>query len=382
MVCTPAVCRCAGFAIYYRVNYPAPRPFCVAIVIVKVRPLWQLELERLNVAKPAHPRMFILLPFVRKRANLRLKVLPPESQSEAGLVVAAADELDPSASNRQRDDPSPDIDIAPNVQLQYQRDAGNADHPANLSLAEKQARRQEYLEREREQWEQQQERLLKERHQAVLQLPPAVGSNEFDASNAVAGRAVEDACKQHHKLQDDCAHGRVLPLLVTGVGRSGTHHTENALRKMGVKVCHEAACKVGDWQWGRGKTGACADGCMQDGSISWIYAVVDPDQFYPWENGNYRIQDQKFAKVKGWFHRHSMLGYVELLRVAVGVVHSVTACHRLSGVSSSAAPAARHRVAHHLREDELGLHSTCSHAERVTCLPASSGEGDLPACKQ
>ncbi|EDQ85221.1 uncharacterized protein MONBRDRAFT_12159 [Monosiga brevicollis MX1] len=133
-------------------------------------------------------------------------------------------------------------------------------------------------------WEEQQKRLLAERHDAALATPPNVTLDEFDAAHARAGplgAAVPLACSFHNKVTRECGTGQgQLPVLITGVGRSGTHHTESSLRHMGINVCHEAACR--------------------DGSVSWIYAVQDPDRFYPWENANYRLKDRRFGQV---FHQ-------------------------------------------------------------------------------
>lgn len=107
------------------------------------------------------------------------------------------------------------------------------------------------------------------------------------AHTAIAGRNWEsdDICLHSHKYLPSCPGAGKLPLLVTGVGRSGTHHIASALRMKGVDVCHEATCS--------------------DGSISWTYAVVDPNSFYPWEAAKHRINGQRFARI---FHvvRHPL----------------------------------------------------------------------------
>jgi hypothetical protein len=143
--------------------------------------------------------------------------------------------------------------------------------PAGLSAGGKKA------------WLEQQARLLQVRHDRAMARPPAVEQDTFNASQARAGPIHEafDPCQHTHKAAPGCdASAGTLPLLVTGVGRSGTHHTESVLRKMGVKVHHEAA--------------------REDGSVSWIYAVVDDRAFYPWEAAKFRIAGRRFQRI---FHQ-------------------------------------------------------------------------------
>lgn len=169
---------------------------------------------------------------------------------------------------------------------------------------------------------------------APLALPPApVGvSDPYGAATAVAGLPSKSRCERSHKAWPECpapdgvkallVTGRLLiilyslrsrqprqptfslnflhacssaapqqrtpyitvplltqthPLLRTGVGRSGTHHTAYALQQKGFKTCHEALC--------------------DDGAVSWTYAVVDPNAFYPWEASRSRIRGHRFATV-------------------------------------------------------------------------------------
>lgn len=77
-------------------------------------------------------------------------------------------------------------------------------------------------------------------------------------------------------------HSNVTPffgwsLAFAGVGRSGTHHTQHAMFLKGFDLCHEAVCT--------------------DGSVSWTYAVVDPNRFYPWEASRARINGRRFQKI-------------------------------------------------------------------------------------
>lgn len=111
------------------------------------------------------------------------------------------------------------------------------------------------------------------------------------ADAPVAGLPTTDECMRHHKATENCTGAGIVPLLITGVGRSGTHHTENALRRKGINVCHEAVCT--------------------NGSVSWTYAVVDPGNFYPWEASGYRIASRRFAKI---FHqvRHPLKSIASL----------------------------------------------------------------------
>ncbi|EGD78683.1 hypothetical protein PTSG_01663 [Salpingoeca rosetta] len=115
------------------------------------------------------------------------------------------------------------------------------------------------------------------------------GSSEAAAlaRKAIAGRFWEEdnICLHSHKLLPGCPFNGQVPLLVTGVGRSGTHHIASALRMKGLDICHEAVCS--------------------QGSVSWTYAVVDPDHFYPWEASKRRINNQRFQQV---FHvvRHPL----------------------------------------------------------------------------
>eukprot|EP01147_Barroeca_monosierra_P004737 gene4737-8653_t len=104
---------------------------------------------------------------------------------------------------------------------------------------------------------------------------------------AMAGRYwdSDDICLHSHKVLPSCKSNGELPLLVTGVGRSGTHHMASSLRHRGFDICHEAVCSLG--------------------SISWTYAVVDPNAFYPWELARNRIKGRRFHQI---FHlvRHPL----------------------------------------------------------------------------
>eukprot|EP00730_Choanoeca_flexa_P006952 TRINITY_DN12252_c2_g2_i4.p1 TRINITY_DN12252_c2_g2~~TRINITY_DN12252_c2_g2_i4.p1 ORF type:complete len:362 (+),score=63.49 TRINITY_DN12252_c2_g2_i4:190-1275(+) len=162
--------------------------------------------------------------------------------------------------------------------FELQHDTGNRGVLFRMGMGD--AERQRLKQLRKEAFEQQQALVFQARMQEVLKQPSPVTEDEYNAAIAVAGLPTNDKCQATHKLQEGCDHGRILPVLVTGVGRSGTHHVENALRLMGIYVCHESACA--------------------DGAISWPYAVVDPDAFYPWERNRARIHRQKFARV---FHQ-------------------------------------------------------------------------------
>ena len=109
--------------------------------------------------------------------------------------------------------------------------------------------------------------------------PPSL-PDQYNAARVVAGRAFlsPTRCGGSHRAYPECpGEDGTVPLLVTGVGRSGTHHTQHALELKGFDVCHEAVCA--------------------DGSVSWTYAVVDPDAFYPWELARARIKRHRFRTV-------------------------------------------------------------------------------------
>lgn len=141
--------------------------------------------------------------------------------------------------------------------------------------------------------------------------PPQAGAaipDLYNAATATAGLPASSRCELSHKAWPECpTPNGTVPLLVTGeatmhesnpasplwayvlypallsptfhsgVGRSGTHHTQHALALKGIHVCHEAVCS--------------------DGSVSWTYAVVDPQRFYPWEAASSRINGRRFQRI-------------------------------------------------------------------------------------
>ncbi|EGD83374.1 hypothetical protein PTSG_03981 [Salpingoeca rosetta] len=113
------------------------------------------------------------------------------------------------------------------------------------------------------------------------------------AHRAVAGAfwSSEDVCLHSHKAFPFCEASQVLPLLVTGVGRSGTHHISNVLQLKGLDVCHEHICS--------------------DGSVAWTYAAVDPDNKYPWQGTGHEMKHHRFRHV---FHlvRHPLRSIASL----------------------------------------------------------------------
>ena len=106
------------------------------------------------------------------------------------------------------------------------------------------------------------------------------------ARRAMAGAhwAEQDICKHSLKMHDACNNSTLVPMLITGTGRSGTHHISNVLKLKGFDVCHEHICA--------------------DGSVSWAYAVYDSENKYVWESRIKRT-NQRFRHV---FHmvRHPL----------------------------------------------------------------------------
>lgn len=126
----------------------------------------------------------------------------------------------------------------------------------------------------------------------------SAAADTYNAATAMAGMflSTQNRCLHSHKAWPECpTPNGTVALLVTGekplrdvgnifsnnpfpgVGRSGTHHTQHALMKKGFKLCHECVC--------------------DEGSVSWTYAVVDPDTMYPWEWSRNRIQGRRFQKI-------------------------------------------------------------------------------------
>eukprot|EP00056_Hartaetosiga_gracilis_P005895 m.90655 g.90655 ORF g.90655 m.90655 type:complete len:340 (-) comp12308_c0_seq1:219-1238(-) len=82
-----------------------------------------------------------------------------------------------------------------------------------------------------------------------------------------------DVCLLSRKALDECDSDFVYPLLVTGVGRSGTHFTAYTFSQMGLQFIHE--------------------GTRLDGGVGWPYAVYN--NTYVWEHE--RVRNGRFAFV-------------------------------------------------------------------------------------
>eukprot|EP00730_Choanoeca_flexa_P006953 TRINITY_DN12252_c2_g2_i5.p1 TRINITY_DN12252_c2_g2~~TRINITY_DN12252_c2_g2_i5.p1 ORF type:complete len:219 (+),score=35.00 TRINITY_DN12252_c2_g2_i5:190-846(+) len=103
--------------------------------------------------------------------------------------------------------------------FELQHDTGNRGVLFRMGMGD--AERQRLKQLRKEAFEQQQALVFQARMQEVLKQPSPVTEDEYNAAIAVAGLPTNDKCQATHKLQEGCDHGRILPVLVTGVGRSG-----------------------------------------------------------------------------------------------------------------------------------------------------------------
>lgn len=58
-------------------------------------------------------------------------------------------------------------------------------------------------------------------------------------------------CLMSHKAHRDCPSSEVMPVLITGVGRSGTHYMQHQFNSHGFSFMHEAVAADGASSWSK-----------------------------------------------------------------------------------------------------------------------------------